>query len=179
MLMKARQEWPPQRAPGPWDSEPNRLHWIDQATGLKCAILRGTVHQLCGYVRVPRGHPMYPPPRCRRPPLRPPNGPGPHLMNKAFMRRATRDINGRRLSRLTVHGGVSWATKFNRREMKRGYWIGFDTGHLFDVVPDMVAVREALGFESRGMETYKDIAYVKSETERLAAQIGQAGRKRK
>jgi len=43
--------------PGPWDDEPDNLEWIDEATGLQCMILRGSTYHLCGYVRVPAGHP--------------------------------------------------------------------------------------------------------------------------
>lgn len=44
---------------GPWKSEPDKVQWIDDKTGLYCMIIRGPVGALCGYVGVPEGHPFY------------------------------------------------------------------------------------------------------------------------
>jgi len=50
-----RKGWPS----GPWDKEPDRKQWLDQATGFACLIVRGHRGNLCGYVGVPEGHPAY------------------------------------------------------------------------------------------------------------------------
>ena len=42
--------------PGPWDDEPDKVQWIDAATGLHCIALRAASHW-CGYVGLPAGHP--------------------------------------------------------------------------------------------------------------------------
>lgn len=44
---------------GPWQSEPDKRQWQDEATGLPCLIVRGPVGALCGYVGVPLEHPAY------------------------------------------------------------------------------------------------------------------------
>ena len=44
---------------GPWQSEPDKIQWLDEATGLPCLIVRGPVGALCGYVGVPEGHPHF------------------------------------------------------------------------------------------------------------------------
>lgn len=44
---------------GPWQSEPDKIQWQDEATGLPCLIVRGPVGALCGYVGVPKTHPAY------------------------------------------------------------------------------------------------------------------------
>lgn len=44
---------------GPWQSEPDLAHWIDETTGLYCMIRRVPVGALCGYVGVPKGHLFY------------------------------------------------------------------------------------------------------------------------
>lgn len=45
---------------GPWDSEPDKKQWRDEATGLPCLIVRHpTSGHLCGYVGVSKGHPLY------------------------------------------------------------------------------------------------------------------------
>jgi hypothetical protein len=48
-------EWPD----GPWKSEPDKLQWPDEATGLPCLIKRNPVGALCGYVGVTSDHPYY------------------------------------------------------------------------------------------------------------------------
>lgn len=47
-----RKSWPS----GPWDREPDRVEWRDDATGLVCLIVRNPLGALCGYVAVPDGH---------------------------------------------------------------------------------------------------------------------------
>ena len=42
---------------GPWMSEPDKLQWQDEATGLPCLIVRGSSGSWCGYVGV---HPYHP-----------------------------------------------------------------------------------------------------------------------
>lgn len=51
-----KSEWPMR---GQWDSEPDKLQWPDEATGLPCLIVRGPVGALCGYVGVSEGHPLF------------------------------------------------------------------------------------------------------------------------
>ena len=48
-----RTGWPP----GPWDDEPDAINWQDPETGLICAIRRGPLGNLCGYVVVGESHP--------------------------------------------------------------------------------------------------------------------------
>lgn len=44
----------------PWLDEPDELQFVDEATGLECLILRAhSLIHLCGYVRVPEGHPLH------------------------------------------------------------------------------------------------------------------------
>ena len=45
---------------GPWKKEPDRVHWIDDKTGLDCLIVRhNEVGHLCGYVGVDSDHPSW------------------------------------------------------------------------------------------------------------------------
>lgn len=44
---------------GPWDDEPDKVQWVDGATGLDCLIVRGPHGALCGYVGVPEAHPWH------------------------------------------------------------------------------------------------------------------------
>lgn len=54
--MVDRGTWPS----GPWDDEPDKVEWIDDATGLACMIARHPFQgNLCGYVGVPDEHPWF------------------------------------------------------------------------------------------------------------------------
>ena len=45
---------------GPWNDEPDKAQWIDEATGYDCLIIRHPQHgNLNGYVAVPAGHPAF------------------------------------------------------------------------------------------------------------------------
>lgn len=45
---------------GPWDDEPDKVQFADPATGLACLVRRNVrLGNLCGYVGVPPGHPLY------------------------------------------------------------------------------------------------------------------------
>lgn len=45
--------------PGPWQSEPDDLDWIDEDTGFSCEIHRNGSGALCGYVSIPESHPYF------------------------------------------------------------------------------------------------------------------------
>lgn len=67
-----------------------------------------------------------------------------------------------------VHGGLTYS------DHKDGdsslWWLGFDCAHLGDLVPASRVFHELRG------ETYKDIAFVTGECERLARQINEAAK---
>ena len=44
---------------GPWNSEPDKVVWVDPETGLDCMIIRSRSGSLCGYVGVERNHPWW------------------------------------------------------------------------------------------------------------------------
>lgn len=44
---------------GQWDNEPDKVQWVDEATGLDCLIVRNHGGAWCGYVGLPEGHPYY------------------------------------------------------------------------------------------------------------------------
>lgn len=50
-----RSGWPS----GPWDSEPDKIQWTDDLTGMPCLLARAARGQWCGYVAVPPEHPLY------------------------------------------------------------------------------------------------------------------------
>lgn len=131
---------------GPWDDEPDKIQWPDEATGLPCLIVRAPLSALCGYVGVPRNHPAY--------------------------------EMGYNEVEVDVHGGLSFASKCSEGEeegtichvVEPGepddvWWLGFDCGHAFDLVP--TAQHPSL----RMKQTYRDVAYVTEQCRQLAAQL--------
>lgn len=68
-------------------------------------------------------------------------------------------------STFDVHGGVTFSNDSLPYEAKDGlWWIGFDTGHAGDILPKV-------GRPQTPGATYKDVAYVIQETNRLADQL--------
>lgn len=147
-----KKEW----GDGPWQSEPDRVEWRSQK-GLPCLIVRGSVGALCGYVGVPKGHPAYGKDRD--------------------------DVNVR------VHGGLTYDGPCsghvchvpNEGESDDIWWLGFDTGHAFDLCPAHLAIMKRieekiekdlgpLPIDAPRM-TYRDIAYVTAEVNDLASQL--------
>jgi hypothetical protein len=48
-------EW----GPGAWQGEPDKVQWVDAATGLDCLMVRNPGGAWCGYVGVGPGHPWH------------------------------------------------------------------------------------------------------------------------
>ena len=45
---------------GPWDSEPDKIQWNEESTGLTCLIVRHPrLGYFCGYVGVGPSHPLH------------------------------------------------------------------------------------------------------------------------
>lgn len=145
---------------GPWDNEPDKLQWQDEATGLPCLIVRNcrVTGALCGYVGVVEGHPDF---------------------GKSYD-----DVE------VEVHGGLTFAafcTESDNEaehichipdpgEPTHVWWLGFDCSHGGDVSPQMDAHmrKTPLGVMSYGADwqpTYKALGYVKAEVTSLAAQL--------
>lgn len=153
-----RSRWPK----GPWDGEPDKVQWIDEATGLDCLIVRNGSGNLCGYVGVPEGHPFFlvgysdcpPPVKCDVEALWCEHSPG-HVTN--------------------VHGGLTYSNLCaghichvpEAGRPDRVWWLGFDTAHSGDVTPGYPESLRALFANG----TYKDVPYVKAECARLAEQL--------
>lgn len=139
----------------PWKSEPNQLKWTDSVTGYKCAIRRTELGCLCGYVRVPCNHPWH---------------------NKKYFgkNRQSHARDGVRPdSLINVHGGITFSGKPSRETggKFRGHWFGFDCAHYMDIVPELVRLAGKNGWSIFEGNTYKDIAFVKTECADMARQL--------
>ena len=142
---------------GPWQSEPDKIQFVDRATGMPALIVRNDFGALCGYVGVSKGHKAH----------------GMHYDDPLL-----RDIN--------VHGGLTFsggcshgdeATMIchvpDKGEPDDIWWLGFDCAHLGDVCPAMDARSKALGIPSLSSEDdrYRTVSYVKRHIAKLALQL--------
>lgn len=151
---------------GPWQNEPDKRQWRDEATGLPCLIVRGPLGALCGYVGVSRRHKAY--------------GRGYDDVHVevhgglTFAGPCTKDGNQEEHICHRVEPG----------EDDRVWWLGFDCSHAFDLSPAHEAEMDAIykkmdkprptsAFKDDPAyrDVYRDIAYVEAEVAGLAAQL--------
>jgi hypothetical protein len=133
--------------------EPDHVDF--EHAGFPCIVHRNSLGAWCGYVGVPEGHPWF--------------GQG------------YDDVEA------DVHGGLTYAEPCqgnicHDRPEKR-FWLGFDCNHAQDIAPGMYEIAAKAGYKYPGVEgffgepvTYKDLAYVRAETEKLAEQAKTAAR---
>lgn len=162
---------------GPWQDEPDKMQWVDDATDLDCLIVRNGGGALCGYVGVPPEHPWH--------------GVG---YSECF-RGSDCDTDpddywceNRPDAATEVHGGLTFADScHDTGDPSKGichipepgrpddvWWFGFDCAHAYDLCPASDARLRESGFDPRRYEvgeTYKDVAYVKREIANLAQQL--------
>ncbi len=133
---------------GPWQDEHDKEQFVDEATGLPCLIVRNQLGALCGYVGVSAEHPCF----------------GEHYDNV--------DVS--------VHGGLTFADKCSEHgeecnsichkvepgENDAVWWLGFDCGHYFDLIPSM----RMTGMTSDDA-VYRTIDYVREQCQQLAQQL--------
>jgi hypothetical protein len=144
---------------GDWLSEPDKVQWEDQETGLPCLAVRNpTMGHWCGYVGVSEGHPFFnieyntgdPAPDCV----------------------------------LEIHGGIAFSDFCQEwheeprichepepGEPDRVWWLGFDCAHHGDMSPGSASVLKRAGFSGFTDESYKSLEYVKGECRSLAEQL--------
>jgi hypothetical protein len=142
---------------GPWRSEPDKIQWQDEATGLPCLIKRNHMGALCGYVGVAEGHPWF--------------------------KKGCDAVYGMFPNGVDVHGGLTFAD-FSQDESSpddiphrichipgpgephRVWWLGFDCSHAFDLAPGM---RE-YSSRAHSENVYRDVPYVEAQIRNLAKQ---------
>lgn len=182
----SRPSWYPY--PGPWDDEPDKAQWVDEATGLPCLIVRNRLGALCGYVGVSAGHPFFE------------KGyddvPVDVHGGLTFSGKCQPEPIGDVLDRRDPEERVCHVV--DPGEDDNVWWLGFDTAHMNDLVPGMNKKFEARPNETVGQikarndlnkwideritmssgpvddilrETYKTFGYVKEEVTQLAAQL--------
>lgn len=130
--------------PGPWQDEPDKVQWVDEATGLDCLIVRNPVMgNLCGYVGVPEGHPEF---------------------GKGYD-----DVPVNVHGGLTYADGCAGPICHEPLPGRPDtvWWLGFDCAHAFDLAPGMIKHAPELA----RLGTYRTFDYVVSEVQSLARQL--------
>lgn len=133
---------------------------------------------LCGYVRVPPGHPLhgvdYNEPTLAIQPewiLEQPLGKrSPIAVFTALAIHGVKALNGESVARtpellFDVHGGLTWSGKME--DDPEGWWFGFDAAHYND---EIFLFPELLGFQGSG-RVRRSVDYMAEDCERLAEQI--------
>lgn len=146
---------------GPWDSEPDKLQFTDEATGLPCLMNRNSLAgSWCGYVGVPEGHPYF---------------------GKEYDEVKLDGHGGVNFASFCQAGDESNNVCHipDPGESDRIWWFGFDCNHGFDLAPGMIAFERAHGLPSFHemlasrvfTPRYRDIDYVKDQCAKLAQQL--------
>lgn len=143
---------------GPWQSEPDKEQWADEATGLACLLKRNRGGALCGYVGVPAGHPWH---------------------GRDWSDLGGVDVHGGLTYSDLCQDGPEGETICHvpaPGEPEPLWWLGFDCAHAWDISPGMDAELVSAGLSSlrMGDEHYRTAAYVKAECASLAGQAANA-----
>ncbi len=146
---------------GEFQNEPDKLEWVDEATGYPCLIVRQHRHgALCGYVGVTEIHPWF----------------GINY-NQSFSGDED-DYDTTPELLINVHGGLTYSDfcQENNKEHAvchtstsqedRVFWFGFDCVHWGDLSPAYGRFMP----KSTG-DIYRNIEYVKREVRSLAQQL--------
>lgn len=156
-----KSKWPQ----GPWTDEPDEETF--EHAGLACRIIRHSRGgHLCGYVRVPEGHPLYGkgysdvvPDSIRESAQAALHSP---LGKRGIISAFTCDPEAPRIDILfDVHGSLTFSDELHGVE---GHWFGFDCAHAGDLQP---CCEYSFGDDCE----YRDIEYVRAECRSLAEQL--------
>lgn len=165
------------RADGPWLGEADKVAWRDPASGYDLIMMRARDGNLCGYVGVPRAHPLHGWESGAVP-----AGLGIEVHGGITYSRIcdggpSPDSGIRAEARRICHSHVTPLRREpianatgQRAEGADAWWFGFECDCAGDLVPGNVAHAERAA--AAGMaQVYRDHAYVLRETLDLAAQL--------
>jgi len=162
-----------------WDEEPDQLDW--EAHGYPCAIRRGPGGHLCGYVGIPKEHPLYGVAYSQESPILKRlfedmmNKPAPDRL-AVHLAVMMGEIESSPEIVFDVHGGITWSENHEPSKSIEGdyWWYGFDCAHAGDLCPNY-HYRTPRAYRGSD-DVYRDINYVKRETEKLAQQLAEVAK---
>jgi len=146
--------------PGPWQAEPDKIQYVDNATGMPCLIVRNTLGSLCGYVGVSKDHPFF---------------------KKGYNDCDVTVHGGLTFADTCAEDEHGICHLVEEGEDDLVWWLGFDCAHLNDMSPGMRATDAKIGIPRGILEfgIYKDVPYVVRECSRLAKQLMEVKDERK
>jgi hypothetical protein len=142
---------------GPWDAEPDKVQFTDEATGMPCLAVRNPEMGFwCGYVGVSEGHPAF--------------GKGYDDVSAEVHGGLTfadtcqpSETDSRGICHIPAAG-----------EPDHVWWLGFDCAHAWDISPGRSAYERRHNLPEIGASwdsSYRTLAYVKRECANLARQL--------
>ncbi len=132
---------------GEWDNEPDKLQFRTN-NGMPALIVRNHAGALCGYVGVPKGHPLY----------------------EVHYDEAPVEVHGGLTFSNKCHGAICHVPEPG--EPDDVWWLGFDCYHAGDYAPTMNKYPTLYADLATGRAgVYRDLAYVKEQCERLSEQL--------
>ena len=166
---------------GPWQIEPDRVDF--RHAGFACLLHRNRAGNWCGYVGVPPGHPLHGVGYSDESPAlaealerrkKHPIGDNPGMA--VMLACLTGELAPRPEIVLDVHGGPTYSGACQGHlchvpeagEPDALWWFGFDCGHSDDYTP---AYDHEYRLSFKRHAVYRDLAYVRRETESLAQQL--------
>lgn len=136
-----KSDWPR----GEWDSEPDKIQWQDEETGLPCLIVRQHNGYLCGYVGVTEGHPWH----------------GGSYDRPDVSVHCGLTFAGPCMTNADEASDICHKT--GDGEPDNVWWLGFDCAHAWDAYP--------LESYKNSKAEYRNVAYVTEECRALARQL--------
>lgn len=140
---------------GEWDSEPDKMQWPDETTGLPClAVRHPRSGHWCGYVGVAEGHPMF---------------------QKGYDDCEPEAYWGLTFADMCRPGetettGICHVPAAG--EPEHVWWLGFDCAHCDDFSPrDAARFNDGYPFGQIEGTSYKTLGFVRNQCARLAAQL--------
>jgi hypothetical protein len=133
-----KSKWPV----GPWQEEPDKVQWVDDATKLTClAVRHKRSGHWCGYVGVTEGHPLF---------------------NRDYEKADVSVHGGLTFASFCEEDGKDEGICHTAEPgyPERVWWLGFDCAHCDDLSPH---------WSKSGV--YRDLGYVRGECAQLAAQL--------
>lgn len=159
-----------------WESEPNSLDWVDEASGYLIAMRRGPFGHWCAYVGIPKTHPWHG--KDYDAPVKAPPG--------AMERHVDIDDIGaitllcgsldsvpeENIWRISVlcrcHGGLTWAADRPAGGKADGrWWFGFDCSHAGDYSPTLKRYGDADDYG----DTYREVGFVRAAIAKLCEDL--------
>lgn len=147
---------------GPWQDEPDKVQWKDEATGLPCLARRHERYgHWCGYVGVGEGHPHFGE-----------NYNAPDVSVHGGLTYADRCQGGQEAEAICHVPEPG--------EPDNVWWFGFDCHHAGDIGPGLEAdhrqryeeTGDSFWLELFPQGSYKTLDYVRAEATKLALQLG-------